>query len=103
MTDVRDHGARNDGRHGGDASAGPLCGARFAHWNVTVTDEHAGLVRIDGIAPYSATVGISTVREFDQIDVPDLAGDLHSRIEAYGSPGAVRPSNLYEAQRALER
>ncbi|MFD9860844.1 glycosyl hydrolase family 28-related protein [Streptomyces alboflavus] len=91
----------NDGRHGGDASAGPLYGARFAHWNVTVTNQRAGLVKIDGIAPYSATVGISLVREFDQIDVPDFSGELNSRIEAYGSPGSVRPRNLYEAQRAL--
>ncbi|GGO46726.1 glycosyl hydrolase family 28-related protein [Streptomyces lasiicapitis] len=91
----------NDGRHGGDASAGPLYGARFTHWNVTVTNQRAGLVKIDGIAPYSATVGISRVREFDQIDVPDFSGELNSRIEAYGSPGSVRPRNLYEAQRAL--
>jgi hypothetical protein len=93
----------NDGRHGGDASAGPLYGARFTHWNVTVTNGRAGLVRIDTIAPYSATVGISEVREFDQIDVPDFAGDLHTRLEAYGAPGAVRPRNLYEAQRKVRR
>ncbi|GHE69570.1 hypothetical protein GCM10018785_42630 [Streptomyces longispororuber] len=93
----------NDGRHGGDAGAGPLYGARFTHWNITVTNQRAGLVRIDGVAPYSATVGISRVREFDQIDVPDFPGPLHARVEAYGAPGAVRPRNLYEAQRALER
>lgn len=93
----------NNGRHGGDASAGPLYGARFTHWNVTVTNGRAGLVKIDTIAPYSATVGISEVREFDQIDVPDFAGELHARVEAYGSPGAVRPRNLYEAQRTLRR
>lgn len=91
----------NNGRHGGDASAGPLYGARFTHWNVTVTNERAGLIRIDQIAPYSATVAISTVREFDQIDVPDFSGPLGSRIEAYGQPGGVCPGNLYEAQRAL--
>lgn len=91
----------NNGRHGGDASAGPLYGARFTHWNVTVANERAGLIKIDGIAPYSATVGISTVREFDQIDVPDFKGSLNSRLEAYGAPGAVHPRNLYEAQRAL--
>ena len=91
----------NDGRHGGDASAGPLYGARFAHWNVTVTNERAGCVKIDEIAPYSATVGISEVREFDQIDEPDFAGELHTRAEAYGAPDGVRPRNLYEAQRAL--
>ncbi|MEU6114173.1 glycosyl hydrolase family 28-related protein [Streptomyces sp. NPDC047117] len=91
----------NNGRHGGDASAGPLFGARFTHWNIRVTNGRAGLVKIDGLAPYSATVGISPVREFDQIDVPDFTGDLHSRLEAYGSPEAVRPRNLYEAQRRL--
>ncbi|MEF9884369.1 glycosyl hydrolase family 28-related protein [Streptomyces sp. P9-A4] len=93
----------NNGRHGGDGSAGPLYGARFVHWNVRVTNGRAGLVKIDTVAPYSATVGISEVREFDQTDVPDFSGDLHARVEAYGSPGSVRPGNLYEAQRALRR
>ncbi|GGT20077.1 hypothetical protein GCM10010271_23900 [Streptomyces kurssanovii] len=93
----------NNGRHGGDASAGPLYGARFTHWNVTVTNGRAGLVRIDGIAPYSATVAVSEVREFDQTDVPDFTGALNSRLEAYGAPGAVHPVNLYEAQRRLGR
>lgn len=58
-------------------------------------------MRIDGLAPYSATVGISEVREFGQIDVPDFTGDLHTRLEAYGSPETVRPANLYEAQRGV--
>ncbi|MEU3287497.1 glycosyl hydrolase family 28-related protein [Streptomyces longwoodensis] len=101
FADVRtDITVTNDGRHGGDASAGPLFGARFTHWNIRVTNGRAGLVRIDGLAPYSATVGINEVREFDQTDVPDFDGDLHSRLELYGTSGAVRPRNLYEAQRA---
>ncbi|WP_234018770.1 MULTISPECIES: glycoside hydrolase family 55 protein [unclassified Streptomyces] len=91
----------NDGRHGGDASAGPLFGARFTHWNIRVTNERAGLMKIDGLAPWSATVGVTTVREFDQIDVPDFEGDLHSRLELYGTTDAVRPRNLYDAQRRL--
>ncbi|MFD7615972.1 glycosyl hydrolase family 28-related protein [Streptomyces sp. NPDC059802] len=91
----------NNGRHGGDASAGPLFGARFTHWNIRVTNGRAGLMRIDGLAPYSATVGISEVTEFDQIDVPDFTGDLHTRLEAYGTPEAVWPPNLHDAQRAL--
>ncbi|WP_316749804.1 glycosyl hydrolase family 28-related protein [Streptomyces herbicida] len=90
----------NNGRHGGDASAGPLFGARFTHWNVRVTNGRAGLMKIDGLAPYSATVGLNTVTEFDQIDVPDFTGELHSRLELYGTTDAVRPRNLYEAQRA---
>ncbi|MEU5116399.1 glycoside hydrolase family 55 protein [Streptomyces longwoodensis] len=101
FADVRtDITVTNDGRHGGDASAGPLFGARFTHWNIRVTNGRAGLVRIDGLAPYSATVGIDEVREFDQTDVPDFDGDLHSRLELYGTSDVVRPRNLYEAQRA---
>ncbi|MEV0092245.1 glycosyl hydrolase family 28-related protein [Streptomyces sp. NPDC050738] len=93
----------NNGRHGGDASAGPLFGARFTHWNIRVTNGRAGLMRIDGLAPWSASVGISTVTEFDQIDVPDFTGDLHTRLEAYGAPESVHPQNLHDAQRALRR
>lgn len=93
----------NNGRHGGDANAGPLFGARFTHWNVRVTNGRAGLMRLDGLAPWSATVGLNEVTDFDQIDVPDFTGDLHSRLELYGTWDAVRPRNLYEAQRALPR
>jgi hypothetical protein len=93
----------NNGRHGGDANAGPLFGARFTHWNIRVTNGRAGLVKIDGLAPYSATVGVDEVTEFDQIDVPDFTGDLHSRLELYPTTDAVRPRNLHEAQRALLR
>lgn len=52
---------------------------------------------------HSATVGINEVTEFDQIDVPDFSGPLHSRLELYGTTDAVRPRNLYEAQRELTR
>jgi hypothetical protein len=93
----------NDGRHGGDASAGPLFGARFTHWNIRVTNGRAGLMKIDGLAPYSATVGLNEVTEFDQTDVPDFTGDLHSRLELYGTTDAVRPRNLYDAQRDAVR
>ncbi|MFG2604139.1 glycosyl hydrolase family 28-related protein [Streptomyces sp. NPDC048514] len=91
----------NNGQHGGDASAGPLFGARFTHWNIRVTNGRAGLMKIDGLAPCSATVGINEVTEFGQTDVPDFPGDLRSRLELYGTTDAVRPRNLYEAQRAL--
>ncbi|MFF4153354.1 glycosyl hydrolase family 28-related protein [Streptomyces sp. NPDC001651] len=93
----------NDGRHGGDASAGPLFGARFTHWNVRVVNGRAGMIRLDGLAPYSATVGLNEVSEFSQIDVPDFTGDLHARLELYGTTDVVRPRNLYDAQRALPR
>lgn len=89
----------NDGVHGGDASAGPLYGARFTHWNITVTNHRAGCVRLDTIAPYSATVGISEVSDFGQTDPPDFTGPLHTRLESYGRPGSTLPANLHEAQR----
>ncbi|MEU7044363.1 glycoside hydrolase family 55 protein [Streptomyces varsoviensis] len=102
FADVRtDITVDNTGSHGGDASAGPLYGARFTHWNVRVVNGRAGCVKIDDIAPYSATAGISEVRQFGQIDVPDFTGPLHARVEAYGHPEAVWPRNLYEAQRRL--
>ncbi|SEE14128.1 Pectate lyase superfamily protein [Streptomyces sp. 3213] len=102
FADVRtDITVDNNGRHGGDANAGPLFGARFTHWNIRVTNGRAGLMKIDQLAPYSATVGLNTVTEFDQTDVPDFTGDLHSRLELYGTTDAVRPRNLYEAQREL--
>ena len=90
----------NNSSHGGDSSSGPLYGARFTHWNVTVTNGRAGGVKIDTVAPRSATVGISTVRDFGQIDKPDFSGSLGSRLESYGNP-AVSPPNLYLAQRQL--
>ncbi|MCT9932870.1 glycoside hydrolase family 55 protein [Planotetraspora sp. A-T 1434] len=92
----------NDGAHGGSADAGPLYGARFAHWNVTVVNQRAGCVKIDGVAPCSATVGISEVRDFGQIDKPDFAGPLNSRLESYGDTSVV-PPNLYDAQRKARR
>lgn len=91
-----------DGSHGGDASAGPLYGAGFAHWNVTVTDGRAGCVKNDGIAPRSATAGICEVTAFGRTDVPDVTGPLDSRPASSGNP-AVTPRNLYEAKRALRR
>ncbi|WP_238431341.1 glycoside hydrolase family 55 protein [Streptomyces cavernae] len=93
----------NNGRHGGDAVSGPLFGARFTHWNIRATNGRAGLVKIDGLAPYSATVGLNACTEFDQIDVPDFTGDLHSRLELYPTTDVVRPRNLYDAQRELTR
>ncbi len=60
-------------------------------------------MKIDALAPWSATVGLNEVHEFDQTDVPDFTGDLHSRLELYGTTDAVRPRNLYDAQRALTR
>jgi hypothetical protein len=90
----------NDGRHGGSTDAGPLYGARFTHWGITVTNGRAGCVRLDTVAPFSATVAISTVRDFGQVDHPDFSGALSTRLDSYGTT-TVNPPNLYTAQRAL--
>jgi hypothetical protein len=92
----------NDGAHGGSADAGPLYGARFAHWNVTISNARAGCVKIDTIAPSSATVGISQCTEFGQIDKPDFTGALGSRIELFGDT-TVQPANLHAAQVRLRK
>ncbi|MEV0495955.1 hypothetical protein [Streptomyces atratus] len=42
---------------------------------------------------------MSAARPASQIDVPDFTGDLHSRLEVYGTTDVVRPRNLYDAQR----
>ncbi|MFD1052486.1 hypothetical protein ACFQ1S_46310, partial [Kibdelosporangium lantanae] len=67
---------------------------------VLIPDERAGCVRIDQVAPMSATVGISTVRDFGQVDKPDFTGPLNSRLESYGDT-TISPRNLYTAQRQL--
>jgi len=92
----------NDGLHGGDYAAGPLYGGRFAHWNVTITNERAGCIRLDQVAPASATVGISPCRDFGQVDNPDFTGELNSRLESFGTTD-IRPANLYTAQLRLRR
>ncbi|MFF9511169.1 hypothetical protein ACF1BU_31925 [Streptomyces sp. NPDC014724] len=33
--------------------------------------------------------------------LPDFTGELHTRLEAYVAPEAVRPPNLHDAQRAV--
>ncbi|WP_435242057.1 glycosyl hydrolase family 28-related protein [Streptomyces cucumeris] len=90
----------NNGLHGGSDDAGPLYGARFTHWNIEVTNKRAGCVKIDDVAPYSATVGISKVTNSGQTDRPDFSGPLRSRLESYGDT-SVTPANLYVAQRDL--
>ncbi|EGX55529.1 hypothetical protein SZN_32416 [Streptomyces zinciresistens K42] len=80
-----------------------MFGARFTPWNIRVADGRAGTVRLDGLAPHSATVGVSEVGEFGRIDFPDFTGAPRSRPELYGTADAVRPRNLYGAQRALPR
>ena len=67
-----------------------------------MVNQRAGNVRIDQVAPCSATVAISEVRDFGQVDKPDFTGELNSRLELYGT-NDVTPKNLYDAQRKLRR
>ncbi|MCP9208440.1 glycoside hydrolase family 55 protein [Streptomyces cucumeris] len=90
----------NDGRPAGGEDAGPLHGARFTHWNINVTNRRAGCIKIDDVAPYSATVGVSQMSRSGPAGRPVFGGPLHARL-AYDGDTSLRPSNLYEAQRAL--
>jgi hypothetical protein len=96
-------GVDNDGTHGGDAGAGALCGARFTHWNITVTNGRAGLVQIDDIAPCSATVGISEAAPFGRIDVPDFAGPSNPASSPTVSLPSPRPNSTGPAPPAEPR
>lgn len=69
---------------------------------VTIANARAGCVKIDHVAPSSATVAISECTEFGQIDKPDFTGALNSRIELFGSTD-VTPRNLHAAQVRLRR
>ena|GEM_PF-1047056 len=88
----------NDGGHGGGSAAGPLFGARFAHWNIRVTNNDPSMIHIDNMAPRSAVVGIQGAGKVTKPEV-DFDGDLQSVVEADGKE--VLPQDLHAAQLAL--
>ncbi|WP_147107579.1 glycosyl hydrolase family 28-related protein [Nesterenkonia populi] len=85
----------NKGVLGGARRAGPHWGARFAHWNISVSNKRAYAVRLENHAPYSVIVGISGTDNIHP-KPPEFAGPIHTVATDLNS--AVRPSNLYEAQ-----
>lgn len=86
----------NDGSVGGAGDAGPLFGARFAHWNIRVTNDRCYAIAIQDVAPRSAIVGVRGCSNNTSGLSRDFSGDLESETEATGRP--VLPANLYEAQ-----
>lgn len=94
-TDITIH---NDGGHGGSGGAGPLFGARFAHWNIRVTNGRAAMVHTENMMPRGAVVGVTGTTTYAK-PYPDFKGDQQSVVESSGK--AVAPRDLHVAQVAL--
>jgi hypothetical protein len=111
----------NDGLHGGTRSDGPMLGARFVTWNVTVTGPEPK-ASCDGLAnytspcgaqymvanagdmPFGAIVGV-TLPTGASIDSPFLHAPDGSQTSTPSEcliedSKVASPPNLYEAQRA---
>ncbi len=86
---------KNKGVVGGAKNAGPHWGARFCHWNISVTNGRSYAVRLEEHAPYSAMIGIQGTKGPSQ-QKPEFHGDLHTMTESMGVQ--PQPTNLYEAQ-----
>jgi hypothetical protein len=95
-TDIEIH---NDGSAGGGDSAGPIQGARVAHWNIRATGSPSVIYQPD-VMPMGALVGVQGV---------PLDRSPYKRNYAEGDKGCVvaddgvepEPRDLYEAERAL--
>ncbi|MFW5841389.1 MAG: glycosyl hydrolase family 28-related protein, partial [Planctomycetota bacterium] len=91
-TDIR---MRNDGRHGGGSTAGPLFGARFVHWNIEVINGRAHMVHAAEMMPRGAVVGVRGTEPIEG-PYPDFTGPMQSIVQADGQ--RVRPQDLHLAQ-----
>jgi hypothetical protein len=87
----------NNGRVGGSSASGPLFGARFAHWNVRITNDSPYAIVIADVAPRSATVGVRGVSSHESGLEADFDGDLESALLAPGERPPI--PDLYLAQR----
>ena len=83
---------KNDGTHGGALSGGPEMGARWAHWNIAVTNNRTHIVGEADIMPRGAIVGVRGC----SINSP---GGSQCEIDATGT--VPDPANLYEAQKSF--
>ncbi len=91
---------RNTGTAGGSADGGPRMGARFAHWNVTVTTNRNHMIGEADLMPRGAIVGVRgcTINS----PVHPAYGDSGCVVDLSGPSGqSPVPANLFEAQRAL--
>lgn len=90
----------NTGTAGGSADAGPRMGARFAHWNVSVTTNRNHMIGEADLMPRGAVVGVRGCVINDPVH--SAYGDSRCVVDLSGLSGdAPCPANLYEAQRAL--
>ena len=71
-TDLR---INNDGSYGGGNTAGPLFGARFAHWNIEVTNNRPHMVNVPNMIPRGAIVAVRGA-PVEPKPSPDFTGDL---------------------------
>lgn len=87
----------NNGSIGGSPAAGPLFGARIAHWNIRVTNGNPHGITVADVAPHSATVGVQGTSNTSSGLKRDFIGDLENVLADHG----VRPrvEDLYVAQR----
>lgn len=93
-TDLRIH---NDGAYGGGNSAGPLFGARFAHWNIEVTNERPHMVNVPNMIPRGVVVAVRGAPVEPKPD-SDFTGDL-STINL-PTPATLTIPDLHLAQLA---
>lgn len=90
----------NSGSAGGSANAGPRMGARFAHWNIVVTNNRNHMVGEADLMPNGTIVGVRgcTINN----TVHSQYGDSLCSVDLSGTTGSVPdPVNLYEAQKAV--
>ncbi|MFD3620625.1 glycosyl hydrolase family 28-related protein [Streptomyces sp. NPDC058676] len=90
----------NDGWMSGSGDAGPRYGARFAHWNITVTNGRAKGMKIDNMAPRSLTAGVSGADADTTPEDPDYSGDIFALLEP-SCPDGPAGRDLHAAQRQL--
>jgi len=90
----------NTGTAGGSSDAGPRMGARFVHWNVTVTTNRNHMIGEADIMPKGAVVGVRGCAMNNPVH--PTYGDSLCQVSLSGLTGAPpNPANLYEAQTNL--
>ena len=85
----------NDGKRGGAGNAGPIMGARFANWNVEVTNGVTDMVGDAHLMPSGALVGVRGCT------ITDPQGSECAIAESGPDGVAPKPANFYKAARAL--
>lgn len=92
----------NDGVHGGSGDAGPLFGARFAHWNITVRNARPHMVHVAPMMPYGAVVAVRGTGP-EPKPYPDFAGGSRALVDPGDDPIAVADLHLAQLTHRLGR